>query len=475
MFFRTNIIIITIFFTFSIIISRHVGDCRPDGLDENPPQDSGKSDSPRPIVNPIMMTKAEAKFANLDDEITFPCVVSNGDQLPLEIEQLNWSRKRKSDVEPLFFGGIPVKDDVRISHITLQGTSIVIKPVKSTDTAQYVCEVADSKYTNISVQHHLAVNAPPAIKILPSNGRVHVVRDKEIRLECITDAADLKWTKEGGKIDDNLVIYEKNALIIKKASRSDSGKYNCTAYNEFAKHSTQQFVVTVEDKPSVEIPRKVIHSGIGRAEEIVCLVQSTPQANVIWYREDNKNSLKMKKVSSEYILPLSIESVNDFGIYTCKAENKYGSAEGSVEINGRPAKPQILNDDTQYLTSDAFNLRFRVISYSPVKEVKMFTRSSENNGESFTEWNETSITIPEDPTHERNVDIPLHNLQRIIHETKVVAINEYGASEPSDVYSISAGGLTSQMATASSTRLTGVSAFFWLSLSLLAMYIGRIR
>ena len=92
----------------------------------------------------------------------------------------------------------------------------------------------------------------------------------------------------------------------------------------------------VSDPPIVQI-KKTEDS----ADEmtITCTVESQPDAQVTWLKdgeeieEETKNMI-INNVIKNNTLKLVALDEEDFGNYTCVAENKLGMAEDSVKISG---------------------------------------------------------------------------------------------------------------------------------------------
>ena len=88
----------------------------------------------------------------------------------------------------------------------------------------------------------------------------------------------------------------------------------------------------VSDPPSVQIQKTEDSSDV---TTVTCIVDSEPEAEVTWLKDGkkiddenhriilNKKTLQLVDFDEEY-----------YGSYTCKAENKLGFVEESVNISG---------------------------------------------------------------------------------------------------------------------------------------------
>ena len=73
--------------------------------------------------------------------------------------------------------------------------------------------------------------------------------------------------------------------------------------------------------------------------ELVCIVHARPAASVIW----TKDGAQVPKVARavdhlgghRHVLTLSPVQKEDFGLYECKAENKYGQSVKAISVTGK--------------------------------------------------------------------------------------------------------------------------------------------
>ena len=98
----------------------------------------------------------------------------------------------------------------------------------------------------------------------------------------------------------------------------------------------QSLMQHVSDQPSVQIQKT---EDSAEVMTIICTVQSHPTAEVSWLKdgeqlEDESKNLIIHKSASKNSLNLVALDDEDFGNYTCVAENKLGMAEDSLRISG---------------------------------------------------------------------------------------------------------------------------------------------
>ena len=101
------------------------------------------------------------------------------------------------------------------------------------------------------------------------------------------------------------------------------------------------------DAPVVEQEQTFIHTREYDETEVICTVHASPKAEVVWFR-DGIPMTKEQGIFSHrgnrhsLLLPGIREST--FGIYKCKATNKFGSDERTTEVSGNYAKEDILHN-----------------------------------------------------------------------------------------------------------------------------------
>lgn len=102
------------------------------------------------------------------------------------------------------------------------------------------------------------------------------------------------------------------------------------------------------DAPIVETEQTFIHTSENDETEVICTVHASPKAEVVWF----KNGVALSKDQGVFthrgsrhsiILPSIQESI--FGVYKCKATNKFGSDEKTTEVSGNNLTNSISGED----------------------------------------------------------------------------------------------------------------------------------
>ena len=92
------------------------------------------------------------------------------------------------------------------------------------------------------------------------------------------------------------------------------------------------------DAPEIEVDKSWVHGGVGYESVISCIVHGDPQPSVLWYREtmvlDRNNNRMMEQFGIRHRLVIASVSEQDFGNYSCLAENNIGKSRGFIELSG---------------------------------------------------------------------------------------------------------------------------------------------
>ena len=104
-----------------------------------------------------------------------------------------------------------------------------------------------------------------------------------------------------------------------------------------ASHPSLDKCTLITDKPEIEQEETFIHTGEGDQTEVICIIHSSPHAEVSWFKDglplDQTNHV-INQRGNRHTLTIAQVDSSKFGQYTCKASNQYGEDEKTTEVSG---------------------------------------------------------------------------------------------------------------------------------------------
>ena len=109
---------------------------------------------------------------------------------------------------------------------------------------------------------------------------------------------------------------------------------------QFGKASDEVPIFTqnyISDRPEIDQEETFVHTREGDQTEVICVVHSSPKANVTWYKNGEPLDTRQHQISqigNRHTLSLPITTKEAFGQYTCRASNTYGTSQKTTEVSG---------------------------------------------------------------------------------------------------------------------------------------------
>lgn len=98
------------------------------------------------------------------------------------------------------------------------------------------------------------------------------------------------------------------------------------------------------DKPEIEVKKNIVHTGESIESEMTCIVSAYPEAIITWYKDDREITHKkgsivmhhgiMKGNKTKHVLKILHTSMQDFGRYECRAQNRIGQDKEIILLTG---------------------------------------------------------------------------------------------------------------------------------------------
>ncbi|OUC40207.1 immunoglobulin I-set domain protein, partial [Trichinella nativa] len=256
---------------------------------------------------------------------------------------------------------------------------ITIQSFQKDDAGLWQC-IAINDLGTCEVKFRLTLKYPEEFcppKIIENLKDISVENGQSFQLQLLIEAnplPEIKWYKNNTEIHhgEHYKMYfdDKNstyALIVNPAYVEDSGIFKCVITNIIGSDETSCKVTVEEYKygkelttsgspPSFRIPLEDQTAVEGEDHTFVCLVDSIPQAEITWLKDNEPIGTVTNQKVENGICSLVLRNINqnDAGVFSCVASNVYGtcrtdcnfSVHSEVENAHYPEFLQILTDVT---------------------------------------------------------------------------------------------------------------------------------
>ncbi|KAL4228262.1 hypothetical protein ACF0H5_013695 [Mactra antiquata] len=251
-------------------------------------------------------------------------------------------------------------------------------------------------------------------------------------------------------------------LMIHNVSRYCDGIYECVAYNNVDPAVTRQIKVYVEFQPEVKLPNKRMGQFPGRETILDCEINAYPHGITRWQKDgryigqtdSDKYHVELYSGSGDSTLKtlsLRVRNVQaeDFGEYTCYAEN----------VIGTDSEDMILYDYSQIPRHKNTTSRPVLIHPTP----KIHTSMSGGIFGGQNPWSGTDVVITRGPGRNFAGTGSSNNLQRE---------HSYGSHDSTNKAIIPGGGSEALSTNAKATKSYSYSALVYVIIGLMTSFIG---
>ncbi|XP_071181848.1 uncharacterized protein [Mytilus edulis] len=223
---------------------------------------------------------------------------------------------------------------MKYSDGTLTTPNLHIKDVRSSEAAEYTCNVANAFGTS-QVGMEVQLGKPPTVSAAKPAYRP--IRGRTITLACnIINGTRMWWKRFNGRNEINVDINKSSgqktsSLTIRNIQAVDDGDYKCYGENKFGRHSDTVKVSSVEI-PTISTSSNAYIGEYG--EKIILSVfihDIYPKVNSIeWYHNDRVISRTYLVSNSN--LTIHHPRLEDSGTYVCRVGNGIGYANVTISL-----------------------------------------------------------------------------------------------------------------------------------------------
>ena len=167
-----------------------------------------------------------------------------------------------------------------------------------------------------------------AHKVGMSKQPLKVIRNSVFHCCCRCTCYDNKLSFLKGGLRESVTLPPK-----KNPLNGFKGKDDTTI--SFERKQFLKSVSSFSDEPEIEVEAEKVHSGVGKEAHLTCIVHGEPKPTVRWFKDNMelKNSGEKIRIEStestnrHTLILRGLASQQDFGNYSCVAENTLGSSK----------------------------------------------------------------------------------------------------------------------------------------------------
>ncbi|XP_061517362.1 cell adhesion molecule Dscam2 isoform X33 [Anopheles gambiae] len=374
--------------------------------------------------------------ADVQSTTSVNCAVAKGDP-PIEINWMfNGSKLFTSD------GILITKSGQKISFLSIES-------VQARHAGNYTC-VAKNRAGFAEHTSELKVMVPPRWILEPTDKAF--AQGSNAKVECKADGfpkPQVTWKKAVGdtpgeykdlRSNDSSIRVEEGSLFIQNIQKSNEGYYLCEAINGIGSGLSAVTLITVQAPP--EFVEKLRNQTARRGEPSVlqCEAKGEKPIGILWNmnnirldpKSDNRYTIREEILPNGVTSSLSIKRTerSDSALFTCMATNAFGSDDTSINmiIQEVPEMPYALKVLDKSGRTVQLSWAKPYDGNSPLKRYIIEFKRSRGSWENDID----RVIVPGD-TNEAQVQ---KLSPATTYNIRIVAENEIGVSDPSDVVTI---------------------------------------
>ncbi|XP_040165891.1 Down syndrome cell adhesion molecule-like protein Dscam2 isoform X40 [Anopheles arabiensis] len=364
------------------------------------------------------------------------CIITKGD-VPIDI---GWS-----------FNGrrLAANDAIMITNGGPRVSILSIDAVDSRHAGNYTCH-ASNRAGSTKHTAELQVMVPPRWILEPTDKAF--AQGSNAKVECKADGfpkPQVTWKKAVGdtpgeykdlRSNDSSIRVEEGSLFIQNIQKSNEGYYLCEAINGIGSGLSAVTLITVQAPP--EFVEKLRNQTARRGEPSVlqCEAKGEKPIGILWNmnnirldpKSDNRYTIREEILPNGVTSSLSIKRTerSDSALFTCMATNAFGSDDTSINmiIQEVPEMPYALKVLDKSGRTVQLSWAKPYDGNSPLKRYIIEFKRSRGSWENDID----RVIVPGD-TNEAQVQ---KLSPATTYNIRIVAENEIGVSDPSDVVTI---------------------------------------
>uniref|UniRef100_A0A182V270 Down syndrome cell adhesion molecule n=1 Tax=Anopheles merus TaxID=30066 RepID=A0A182V270_ANOME len=374
----------------------------------------------------------------VDEFFQIICTVVHGD-LPVDFV---WLFNGEVNLHSKHVPGVRIETRKR-------GSTLSIEAVRGAHAGNYSCQATNEAASTIATVE-LIVKVPPRWILEPTDKAF--AQGSNAKVECKADGfpkPQVTWKKAVGdtpgeykdlRSNDSSIRVEEGSLFIQNIQKSNEGYYLCEAINGIGSGLSAVTLITVQAPP--EFVEKLRNQTARRGEPSVlqCEAKGEKPIGILWNmnnirldpKSDNRYTIREEILPNGVTSSLSIKRTerSDSALFTCMATNAFGSDDTSINmiIQEVPEMPYALKVLDKSGRTVQLSWAKPYDGNSPLKRYIIEFKRSRGSWENDID----RVIVPGD-TNEAQVQ---KLSPATTYNIRIVAENEIGVSDPSDVVTI---------------------------------------
>lgn len=266
--------------------------------------------------------------------------------------------------------------DPRQSQYTLR-----IDQVNEIDAGIYQCQIAQGTSMPQTARTNVFVRIPPTISDNSTRSVITSV-GSDLQMQCYANGypqPTISWRRNKNSlipINGGVAIHRGNTLSLKNVTKMDRGTYYCVADNGVSPGARRGISVEVEFKPVVRVGQVRYEQALQYDADLHCSIEAFPSPSISWVKDGHElsnnqhYSVAIFDTSNEFSqTTLRVKKIEkrQYGVYQCRAANKFGVSEAEVRLDETPnvvCPPAC--DTPNYLTSGSSRSELHYLAYFSV-------------------------------------------------------------------------------------------------------------
>ena len=197
------------------------------------------------------------------------------------------------------------------------------------------------------MEHSVEIRKLLKITKEPSSGRKKALEGDDVTFSCTTNSSTepvITWSKLNDKLPEGNLENGNSKFLLKNVTRNYSGTYVCSAENGFGQKTKENIKLDVEYPPEIKIQNSLITEKENNPLELECVVDAKPEAVVTWLKNTKEileNDVIFDQYGDKHTISIQSLSSDDYGNYSCHAQNSHGIAGKHIKLVSGKARSAI--------------------------------------------------------------------------------------------------------------------------------------